>query len=431
MTALSFPTSPDTGAVYEAPNNTVYIYDGQKWNVQGTTVTAAASVNFIQDSIAPIFTNIQGTGISFTYDTETNSLSATVSGSGGSVSDFGDGFSLDNANKIVTRKLYSTNPNDSNIHYRLELTTGGTIKLPDSSEIIGSTLKGIYGTGDANYTGITIGPNSGNSENTWMWVDAYNAYISTDYDDTKKTWTFDDSGNLTLPFGGVIKNNDGTNILDGLGAGTTNANTGNWSFSNNTATTDDNIIVKAGSLSGSWASLLSHDGDNSLWVDNAGAHVTSDFSGEENYWTFARDGSTAFPNYTFPSAHGGSGQILKDNGNGTLSWGYADRLVSGEYTVSVNSTTGIVSVPRGIRFDDTTYQTTAWTGSNPIEYANIVNIPIPPDADIDGGHALAYFNIPSSADGGGSSQRFGPNSTVFNGGGAGGTYTNTLDGGGA
>ena len=50
---------------------------------------------------------------------------------------------------------------------------------------------------------------------------------------------------------------------------------------------------------------------------------------------------------------------------------------------------------------------------------------------IDGGHALAFFAAPTSADGGGSAGRFGPNSIVFDGGGAGGTYTNTLNGGGA
>jgi Major tropism determinant N-terminal domain len=55
----------------------------------------------------------------------------------------------------------------------------------------------------------------------------------------------------------------------------------------------------------------------------------------------------------------------------------------------------------------------------------------PAEINIDGGHALAFFAIPLSADGGGSAGRFGPNSIVFDGGGASGTYTNTLNGGGA
>ena len=56
----------------------------------------------------------------------------------------------------------------------------------------------------------------------------------------------------------------------------------------------------------------------------------------------------------------------------------------------------------------------------------------PTDIHIDGGHALAVFPAPLSADGGGSAGRFGPNSIVFNGGGASGSiYDTVLNGGGA
>jgi hypothetical protein len=450
--------------------------------------------------MAPIFTNIQGTGISFTYDTETNSLSATVSGSGGSVSDFGDGFSLDNANKIVTRKLYSTNPNDSNIHYRLELTTGGTIKLPDSSEIIGSTLKGIYGTGDLNYTGITIGPNSGNSENTWMYVDAYNAYIATDYGDTQKTWKFDDSGNLTLPFGGVIKNNNGTNILDGLGAGTSGTNIGNFSFASDIITFPNNngqigqlalpytglefrtgsgadwIGISYGEINDNNTSYFYFDKDGSDYTTaNHRAHLQIKNPAHDGHveWLFDSDGVLTFPsgNMTMGDLNGSEGiqgsantpiGVLSHGPSGAASLQWVDNLqtptaVSGVVVNSPFANTGSVqivtgtfdpmnptaehswtfgndgklSLPSDIKFSDDTVQTTAWTGSNPINYANIINVPIAPEVDIDGGHALAYFTIPASADGGGSSQRFGPNSPTINGGVAIETHTNTLDGGGA
>ena len=96
-----------------------------------------------------------------------------------SVSDFGEGFSLTSTDKIVTNKLYSTNPTQPNQHYRLELDTNGVIRLPDGSIINGSTIRGISGTSELNYTGITIGPNSNDAEKTWMWVDHANAYIST------------------------------------------------------------------------------------------------------------------------------------------------------------------------------------------------------------------------------------------------------------
>jgi hypothetical protein len=38
-------------------------------------------------------------------------------------------------------------------------------------------------------------------------------------------------------------------------------------------------------------------------------------------WTFGTDGTTQFPNYTFPAARGAAGQVLIDNGSGVLSWG--------------------------------------------------------------------------------------------------------------
>ena len=402
MTALSFPPSPDTGAIYEAPNNTVYIFDGQKWNVQGTTVTAAATVNFIQDTIAPIFTNIQGEGISFSYNNSLNVLTASLTGyigssngytgsrgdvgytgsagsDNGSISvlDFGDGFELDNADKIVTRKLYSTNPSDSNVHYRLELTNGGTIKLPDQSEINGSTLKGIYGTGELNYTGITIGPSSGNSENTWMWVDASNAYIATDYADNQYTWTFGNDGVLTFPSGNMTMGDlNGSEGIQGsantpigvLAQGTSGAATLQWINDFESPTAISAVVVN---------SPFANTG--SVQIVTGAFDPMNLFA--EHSWTFGNDGK--------------------------------------------------LSLPSDIKFSDDTVQTTAWTGSNPINYANIINVPIAPEVDIDGGHALAYFTIPASADGGGSSQRFGPNSPTINGGVAIETHTNTLDGGGA
>lgn len=83
MTTLNFPTNPTIGTTYSAPNGIIYVYDGTKWNVQGTTITSAESINFVQDSVAPLFENIQGSGISFSYDADTNVLTANVTGGGG------------------------------------------------------------------------------------------------------------------------------------------------------------------------------------------------------------------------------------------------------------------------------------------------------------------------------------------------------------
>jgi hypothetical protein len=137
-------------------------------------------------------------------------------GGGVSISDFGEGFSLTSStNKIVTNKLYSTNATQPNQHYRLELDTNGVVVLPDQSIINGSTLRGVYGTGELNYTGITIGPDANHREESWMYVDHNGAWIATDYSDSARTWHFDNNGVLTLPDGGVIKNYDGSNYGGG------------------------------------------------------------------------------------------------------------------------------------------------------------------------------------------------------------------------
>ena len=122
----------------------------------------------------------------------------------------GNGFVLDVDNKIRTTRLVATDHN-----YRLELLEGGTLRLPDGSEVIGSTLKGVSGTSGLNYTGMTIGPSVGNSENTWVWIDASNAYIATDSYNNNYTWTFDSDGNLTLPIDGEIRNSAGQTIAGG------------------------------------------------------------------------------------------------------------------------------------------------------------------------------------------------------------------------
>jgi len=111
----------------------------------------------------------------------------------------GEGFSTAVDNKVTTNKLYSTNLTQPNQHYRLELDTNGVVVLPDQSIINGSTLRGVYGTGDANYTGITIGPDSNHREESWVWVDHTGVSIATEYSTSAYTWKFDNNGILTLP----------------------------------------------------------------------------------------------------------------------------------------------------------------------------------------------------------------------------------------
>jgi len=60
-------------------------------------------------------------------------------------------------------------------------------------------------------------------------------------------------------------------------------------------------IVRSGCEPDGYASLLSCNGSNSFWVDDAAAHITTNFiEGQttEHYWTFSANGSLIFPDNT-------------------------------------------------------------------------------------------------------------------------------------
>lgn len=64
-------------------------------------------------------------------------------------------------------------------------------------------------------------------------------------------------------------------------------------------------------------------------------------------WTFNTDGSTSFPNYTFPAAGGTAGQVLADDGTGDLYWttinaGVTD-LAAGT-GIAISTSTGSITI---------------------------------------------------------------------------------------
>jgi hypothetical protein len=221
----------------------------------------------------------------------------------------GNGFSLNASNQVSTANLYSTNLSEPTQHYGFSLDTNGVLHLPDQSIINGSTLRGVPGTGELNYTGITIGPDSGNAENTWMWVDASNAYIATDYSNVGKTWTFDATGNLTLPDGYgaqlIVNQLGGPGLFTGGATAQPSLNYGDRS----------NVFV----------------GDNIVLATDSG----------NSTWTFAANGSTIFPTLTTQRGDNPSGTIsgqtllfgnslqeaIISTPNGTVGNEYSQRLV--------------------------------------------------------------------------------------------------------
>ena len=193
----------------------------------GDGVTTWANLSYLTDA----------TGNAYTLTAATTNVLGGVK--------LGEGFVLNASNQVTTSKLYSTNETDANVHYRLELDTNGVVVLPDQSIINGSTLRGVYGTGELNYTGITIGPDANHREESWVWVDVNGAHVAARYSgniSTAKQWDFKNDGNLQLPAGGYILNSSGQNILAGLGT-YSNANVASYLVANPQSGTYSNSNV--------------------------------------------------------------------------------------------------------------------------------------------------------------------------------------------
>jgi hypothetical protein len=97
-------------------------------------------------------------------------------------------------------------------------------------------------------------------------------------------------------------------------------------------------------------------GTASITVGNfqlAGNTITNTVNGPINLytngdqWSFNTDGSTSFPNYTFPSGNGTAGQVLIDDGSGNLYWdtiaGGVTDLTPGT-GIALSSNTGSITI---------------------------------------------------------------------------------------
>jgi hypothetical protein len=216
---------------------------------------------------------------------------------GTDITDFGEGFGLDNSDKIVTNKLYSTNETQPTQHYRLELDTNGVVHLPDQSIINGSYMRAIHGS----YAGLAAGPDLAHNEDSWMWVDKDGAWIATDYSDNAYTWHFNNDGGLTFPQGTFLGTADGSGafIIDGA------------------VNKDILIYTYNGDTAHGWT--FGTDGTfnlpESVSTGNAIIQTTSAINLQVNsngkIWTFDTTGRTTFPTTTVPQhSYGAVGDKL-------------------------------------------------------------------------------------------------------------------------
>jgi hypothetical protein len=249
MTVLTFPTNPTLGQRYNAPNQIQYVYDGVKWIVETVASTSLAVTNSVQDRVAPMFVDGDNTGISFTYNAATNVISAEVTAvnglvngsheftleSNGTLSLDGDPFAITSDSLVNSASSFSissdgtltlTHPDEPALH---PLATVLTVQKAAGNY---HTISGAYGL---SLQATPVPSGSGLNTNT-NFVDIFHDGISVNVDNN--TWAFGTDGVLTLPTGGDIVDSTGTTVL---GGGT--ADTGNFTFSEDTITNGDGLIL--------------------------------------------------------------------------------------------------------------------------------------------------------------------------------------------
>ena len=139
-------------------------------------------------------------------------------------------------------------------------------------------------------------------------------------------WSFNTDGSLTLPAGNLV----------GLG---NVVGPGNISYpfgpgpvlladnsANNSAYFSLTAVANADGVLG-YVGIANFGGNSST-----GLIETSDGTGNTYDWYFQNDGTTAFPNYTFPAADGANGQVFATDGSGTLYWANASTANTGNVT---------------------------------------------------------------------------------------------------
>jgi len=161
------------------------------WDGSNLSLGTVANVKIAGGSNAQVLST-DGTG-NLSWATPSGGTVPIANNTTPGIMALGNGFVLNASNQVSTSRLYNTNLTQPTQHYSLEVDTNGVVVLPDQSIINGSTLRAVAGS----YAGLT----TNDGENSWMWVDASGAYIATQYNQAGNSnqWTFDNTGNLTLP----------------------------------------------------------------------------------------------------------------------------------------------------------------------------------------------------------------------------------------
>ena len=159
-------------------------------------------------------------------------------------------------------------------------------------------------------------------------------------------WTFNSTGELLLPGGGILGDTYGDGLV--------------------------NVSIQPGP--GGYAGVNSENQQNYFETDDNGVYIGTNYPGATKLWAFNEDGTTQFPSYKFPYADGAVNTVLTTDGAGNVSWA----LPGGGGSTFGNVSVGVVT--------DNTISTT--TGALVLDSAtNTVDITA-------NTYIQAYLNVP-------------------------------------
>jgi hypothetical protein len=187
----------------------------------------------------------------------------------------------------------------------------GNLQLPDAGVLWNN---GGLTTLQAGNNGAQIGSNDGQS---YVIANVNGTYMQTLADTTNSLWHFGTDGNLSLPYGNLagLGNVVGPgNIAYPFGPGPTLLADNS---ANNSAYFSLTAVANATGVLGYMGAA--NFGGNAA----TGLVYTTDGTGNSHSWYFQNDGTTVFPNYTFPNVDGTAGQVFATYGNGSIYWANA------------------------------------------------------------------------------------------------------------
>jgi len=194
MTAFNFPASAVANQEYAAPNGTVYVYDGEKWNVKSASLAEVATSGEYSDL------KNKPDPYTFTIGADDSTLRTINSG---------EGITIKGGNNITT----STDA-EGNVTIQGEdgiipgntydINISGDVVATDSTVLVNTTTNTLQGTLDGDVTGSVY------ADDTTLLVDGVAGNIPAENLDG--TATINVEGNVTGDVTGNVLG-DGSNVI--------------------------------------------------------------------------------------------------------------------------------------------------------------------------------------------------------------------------